>query len=223
MEWQDKLKKFADRLASTGHQSDLYNPYRGRGGPAKRANLVRYLTLLRVQMPTHLLVGEAIGYRGGRMTGIPFTSEDLMLNGTRHPTCLGAWQGFRRAQFRGSPWREASATIVWETIQAIKPLPILWNALPFHPHLANQRLSNRTPKVSELDYGMTFLPPLLELFPDVCLIAVGRRAETALVRHNYAHTAVRHPSHGGKRDFMAGIKMLLSTSSLEAGHGKNCS
>ena len=203
------IEKFVKQLATVAHRPDLYNPYRGHGGPIRRANLIRYLTLLRQSSSGHILVGEAIGYRGGRMTGIPFTSEDLMLNGALPHAVLGASQGYRRVPSRGPLWREASASIVWSTIRNQPALPILWNALPFHPHVANQRLSNRTPRVNELDLGIPYLSALLTLFPGSRLIAVGRRAETALRRHGYDHVAIRHPSHGGKRDFVAGIRKYL--------------
>ena len=45
----------------------------------RRHNLTRYLSAMEQSRPTLLLVGEAPGYRGCRLTGIPFTSSHTLV------------------------------------------------------------------------------------------------------------------------------------------------
>jgi hypothetical protein len=51
------------------------NPYWGSDGEARLHNLRTYLTYLMQVRPSMVLVGEAPGYRGARVSGLPFTSE----------------------------------------------------------------------------------------------------------------------------------------------------
>src|ERR1700686_914191 len=117
-----------------------------RGNAIRRGNLRRYLEELDATGPRLLLVGEAVSYRGGRLTGIPFVSETVMLGGVdlaNGARALGADRGYRKADLTTRMSTEASATMVWGTIRNIEPLPLLWNAFPFHPFLAGNPLSNR--------------------------------------------------------------------------------
>jgi hypothetical protein len=102
-----------------------------RGNAIRRRNLRLYLEELDAIGPRLLLVGEAVSYRGGRLTGIPFVSETVMLcgvdlaNGSR---VLGAERDYRKADLSTRVSTEASATMVWGTIRDIEPIPLLWNA-----------------------------------------------------------------------------------------------
>ena len=69
------LRSFVDDLARAEIGS-TFNQY--AASPLRRARLAAYLSL-RASART-LLVGEAAGYRGARVSGIPFTSE-RQLNG----------------------------------------------------------------------------------------------------------------------------------------------
>jgi uracil-DNA glycosylase len=104
--------------------------------------------------------------------------------------------------------REASATIVWQTIGHWQPLPLLWNIFPFHPYQPGKPQTNRTPTASEIAAGRPFLNHLLQLFPQVNLVAVGKKASAGLARWGMEHTAVRHPSHGGTKQFQAALNQL---------------
>jgi hypothetical protein len=157
-----------------------------------------------------LLIGEAVSHRGGRLTGIAFVSETVMLAGveTRCGRVLGADQGFRKATAGPRLSTEASATMVWGTIREILPLPLLWNAFPFHPFHEGEPESNRVPSASELLIGQRFIEQLLRLFRFEQIVAIGNQASLSLTRLSIEHTKVRHPSMGGKNQFVAEMARL---------------
>ena len=159
-----------------------FNFYRdGDGAAARRQRLCAYLES-REAAPL-LLVGEAAGHRGARVSGIPFTSE---------------------RQLTGRGPAEATATIVRRTLADLdlEEQTLCWNVVPTHPHLPGQPASNRRPSRAEIDASRGFLE---ELARDRRVIPVGRLAEREL-----GAPGVRHPSHGGAEAFRDGLRRLLA-------------
>lgn len=185
-----------------------------QGNAVRRRNLRLYLTELAAIGPRMLLIGEAVSYRGGRLTGIAFVSETVMLGGvdTASGRVLGADRGYKKATPGPKLSTEASATMVWGTIAAIRPLPLLWNAFPFHPFHPGEPDSNRVPSAAELLLGETFIQRLLKLFPIAQIVAIGNQASLSLTRMDIDHEKVRHPSQGGKNLFVAGMARLSQAS-----------
>jgi len=179
-----------------------------RENAVRRHNLRLYLEQLDAIGPRALLIGEAVSHRGGRLTGIAFVSEAVMLSGvaTRNGLVLGGDQGYRKATSGPKLSTEASATMVWGTIRDIDPLPLLWNAFPFHPFHPGQPLSNRVPTAAELEIGSHFIAQLTRLFAFDLIIAVGNQASSSLTRMGITHEKVRHPSMGGKLQFVEGVR-----------------
>lgn len=185
--------------------SHAFNPYtewnpalEASDAPRIRlANLARYL---REREGARIaLIGEAPGYRGCRFTGIPFTCETQLraLGNTR----------YRTTSPRGD-YDERSARDVWRAIGARDDV-IFWNAFPWHPHRPDQPLSNRQPSATELRAGCFALKLFLEWKRPERIIAIGRAAERALRMVGAEAVYVRHPSHGGRRDFESAIHSLI--------------
>lgn len=188
----------------------LFNPYAGASVAAvRRANLALYLRRMADHQPRLLLLGEAPGYRGCRLTGVPFTSEFVLLTEPTPFGLFGASAGFRPTGPAGAPRREATATIFWQTVAEFEAPPLLWNALPFHPFLIGNELTNRTPSLSELAMGEGFVNELLAAFHIDRIIAVGRKAAEAASRWGIPATRVRHPGHGGKGAFRRELAAAL--------------
>lgn len=128
-----------------------------------------------------LLVGEAAGYRGARISGVAFTSE---------------------RQLTGAGPAEATATIVHRVLAelGIEDDVLLWNVVPTHPHRLGEPASNRRPSATEIAAARPFLD---ELAVGRKVVPVGRVAEAAL-----GIEGIRHPSHGGAVAFRAGLARL---------------
>jgi uracil-DNA glycosylase len=167
---------FVERLAEADIGATFNFYRRGRGAELRRARLGSYLDARR--RARIILVGEAPGYRGARISGVPFTSE---------------------RQLSGSGPAEASASIVHRVLAelGLEEAVLLWNLVPTHPHRPDLPRSNRPPTRGEIAAGRRFLD---ELAPDRRVLAVGRRAERELGK-----AYVRHPSHGGGAAFRRGL------------------
>ena len=165
-----------------------------------------------------LLVGEAPGYQGAKVSGIPFTSERLMGEGSIPRIKLED----ARLSTRPRPWSEPSATIVWKTLHelGIAAETILWNAYPWHPHKAGELHSNRTPTPGERESGRPVLLAMLEAFPDARLFAIGRQAEHTLGAMGIAANPLRHPSMGGASAFRSGLRAAMQLGSVRGRNGR---
>jgi len=148
-----------------------FNQY--RDSELRRKRLAAYLADRRGAR--WILVGEAPGHRGARVSGIPFTSE---------------------RQLTGSGPAEATATIVHRVLAELGLARdvLLWNVVPTHPGTAN---ANRPPTSAEIRSGLPFVAALAE---GRRVVPVGRVAERAL-----GIPGIRHPSHGGRKEFRAGL------------------
>lgn len=159
--------------------------------------------------PRLLLVAEAPGYRGMRLTGVPFTSPDLVRAGIDQFELFGESRGYRSPTEYPHIRKEQSGTIVWQTLRENNGLPLIWNAFPFHPHLPGQPLTNRTPTVKELETGLPFLEELIALFHIEEVVAIGNKAFDSLTRLGFSCEKIRHPAQSGKNQFVEGICRIL--------------
>ena len=204
-------------LASAKTAADACNEY-GLTDPnnaIRRANLRLYLQAMAVRLPSILLVMEAPGYRGCRLTGVPVTSRKILLEGVPALNMFGTAAGFRDVDEPGFErvYGEQTATIVWDTLSSLARLPFIWNAFPFHPHKKGQALSNRKPRKAETRLGMELLRQVLDLWQFEQIVAVGNVAHETLSAAAIDCAKVRHPAQGGKNDFVAGLKAIFGADS----------
>ena len=150
------MRALVQRL-SAARIGETYNQY--ADSRLRRQRLERYLEA-RAGTPI-LLVGEAAGYRGARVSGLPFTSE---------------------RQLTGRGPAEATATIVHRVLGALglDEEVLLWNVVPTHPGTAT---SNRAPTWSEIRDGRDFLD---ELARGRRVVAIGRVAARSPARRTCA-------------------------------------
>ncbi|MDQ7030168.1 MAG: uracil-DNA glycosylase [Ardenticatenia bacterium] len=207
----DRLGDFVRMLSEAEMPPHMYNQYAPDTphNAIRRANLRRYLEEMSASRPAVMLVGEAAGYRGCRLSGIPFTSEVIMLAGVPAHDLLGEAKGYRKTTEWPRPVGEQTATIVWRVLASLPQPPLLWNVVPWHPHRPGEPWSNRRPRAEEITLGVPYLVRLAELFNIEQVIAVGRTAAQALERLGWRGDTVRHPAHGGKRDFTRGLRTSL--------------
>jgi hypothetical protein len=189
----------------------VFNPYRqthprhdlAEAPKIRQANLRRFLETF-AEVDT-ILLAEAAGYQGCRFSGVPMTSEDHLVG--PEPVHWALDRGYRRSSTRDRLWREPSATILWEALGKRMDC-LIWNTFPWHPMGKRGPLSNRTPRVPEVEAGLPVLEAIRERYPGAELVAIGRIAERTLLSQRIETHYVRHPAHGGKNDFVAGINAL---------------
>lgn len=166
----------------------------------RRNNLKVYLTKMKNLNPRFLILGEAPGYKGCRLSGIAFTSEKILFENPFFEN--------EQIEFINQPNKlesEMSATIVWSEISGFPTKPLIWNIYPFHPHSVDDIKTNRTPTNTELEEGKGFLKELLQIFDIQKIIALGRKPESQLSEIEIPSAYVRHPANGGKSQFIEGL------------------
>ncbi len=196
------IKKFVENLTSYSSNEETFNMYAGNTSESyiKKQNLESYLSKMLHLKPKILFLGEAPGYKGCRLTGIPFTSENILTNHYFFND-----KDFQLARNTVKPESEATATIVWQQLDNISYIPLLWNIFPFHPHQKEKIFSNRTPRANELKKGKEYFLDLLQIFEIEKIMALGRKAEKHLSDINVPYAYVRHPANGGKKKFIEGL------------------
>ncbi len=143
-----QVEEFVERLASV-RIGATFNFYRdGEGAELRRARLREYLER-HAQTPL-VMVGEAAGCRGARISGIPFMSE---------------------RQLTGTGPAESTATIVRRTLAELGIEAVCWNVVPTHPGTES---TNRRPTAAEVAESLEFLA---EISQGRRVVAVGRLAE----------------------------------------------
>jgi uracil-DNA glycosylase len=212
---EQQINVFIDRLAKLETTSDAYNQfaYGNEFNDIRRANLSRYFQQMWERQPEVMLVMEAPGYRGSRLTGVPVTSRRILLEGVPELNLFGKVNGFQDVPEPGfeAIRGEQSATAVWGTLTALNKIALIWNTYPFHPRKsAAELLTNRAPRRPEVELGKPFIRDLLDLFGCKTVIAVGNVGDESLRQMGIEHFKVRHPAQGGKNEFVSGMTKLLS-------------
>jgi uracil-DNA glycosylase len=217
------------RLLKTSPSGAVFNPWWqideendiGPYAPAIRRKQLAVYFRERLGKARLAIVGEALGYRGGHFTGIPMTSERLLLGRSKRfhikPSDFFSDVKPRRTSKPAKcadGFSEPTATIVWGTLleRGVKPDQfVLWNAFPWHSFDPRRGLlSNRMPNKSERAAGLPVLKAFLELFPCDQVVALGRIAATQLEELNVNAHCIRHPASGGAKLFRQQIAKIVN-------------
>jgi uracil-DNA glycosylase len=193
----------------------------GRNAPVIRRNQLQAYLEKRLRKANVAVIGEAVGYRGGHFSGIPMTSERLL---------LGQSKGFRikprdffsdvKPRRTSKPekcpdgFSEPTATIVWGALLRLGLKPeqfVLWNAFPWHSFDPRRGLlSNRMPNESERSAGLPVLKTFLKLFLCDQVVALGKIAGAQLEKLGVDARYVRHPASGGAKLFRQQIAKIVN-------------
>ena len=209
-------------------QTDQANDIGPRAPVIRRAQLRAYLSE-RVDKARLIVIGEALGYRGGHFSGVPMTSEQILLGKKQaagiNPTDLFAKIRPRRTSRPDKYPRgfyEPTATMVWSRLLQLGFGPrefVIWNAFPWHSF--NPRvglLSNRAPNKTERSAGLPVLEAFLELFQPDQVVALGKIAGAQLEQLEVTARCVRHPASGGARLFQEQIARVLRQPVMQTAH-----
>lgn len=230
----DTVESFIDELVNYPQLPDVFNPWRefnpdydiGQNAPhVRKKNLTKYLEQ-RVPHAEYLLVAEALGYQGGRFSGIALTSERILIGKYKNIPSSLVYESIEKKERTSNPkadlkkasrkshgFAEQTATIVWDFLinhNLDVNKVILWNIFPFHPFDRFEGpLSNRTPNVDELAIGIQFVKKLVALNPNAKVVAIGEHSHKTLTQHSIENYHVAHPANGGAQEFRSEFKTYL--------------
>ncbi|MBX7482030.1 uracil-DNA glycosylase [Qipengyuania qiaonensis] len=200
-------KTFVSALAAAKLPS-VFNPWRDRcsihdrrdAAARRRSNLQGMLEAALDAHVETIWIARDLGYRGGRRTGVPLTDEVHLT----HASALMGGIALERAT-QGPEIAERTAAIVWQVLGRIGQPVMLWNVFPFHPHEADDPMSNRCHSRAEREATWPLLQALVSMVQPRRIVAIGRDAHLALAELDTEVTAIRHPSYGGQREFIDGM------------------
>lgn len=203
-QWMTEL----DNLHCPSDAEFLYDPLT-EDGRIRRGNLQRYLTLIAAGPPPFMLLGEAPGYRGSTVTGVPLMSAREAAARPGLLTGNPSGDGFRVPPTTTQGW-ESTSGAVWRALSERQGrIPLMWSTYPHHPFLGDDPATNRRPRPEEIRSGIRIALSLAELMGVDTFVAMGRVAERALAAQNKVAQAVRHPAQGGARTFADQMREIL--------------
>lgn len=237
---KDSVNRFIDKLVAYEGSTTVFNPWRdynpvldvSKEAPKWRREQLEAYLKARLARCGYLIIAEAVGYQGGRFSGIAITCERMLLgfhNEVKPSMILPAGMGKRTSRAdsplnlnnkqRSEGFNEPTDTVVWSALleNGISPYDaILWNIFPFHPHAANEPLTNRTPTETEIVAGGLFADEMLSMIeefgnakPIIC--AVGRKSADILAHQGIVAHALRHPANGGAKQYREQFKSVISS------------
>ena len=175
-------------------------------------------------------MAEAVGYQGGRFSGIAITCERMLLD--KHKTIRAKDITTIQLERTSSPtssllkgtqqkdgFNEPTDTVVWSAIveKGINTYDtLLWNIFPFHPHKDGNPLTNRTPTDREQQLGWEYTKRLLDLHielggADPLVLAVGQKSADTMGKFGLSAIGLRHPANGGANLYRQGFSEAVDT------------
>lgn len=199
-----RLEKLLKKLAEYPSSNTVANPYLDKYAVDNLRHYFEYM--LNQRGKRILLVGEAPGHRGCRITGIPFTSGKAFQN-IQHPLLVALKDKIQLPCVEA----ESTATIVWNYLSKKETTPLFWNSFPFHPHSKGKIHSNRAPTDEEVRFGAQILSELHQIYKPELVAGIGRKGGVALkqIFPGQSFNYIRHPSNGGKSQFIEGMNSII--------------
>lgn len=209
------------------HAENVFNPWVETDGVAdigiqapaiRRVNLTAYLSLRK--SAEYIFMAEALGYQGGHFSGVALTCERMLLgyHAVKPEQIFADYQPQRtsnpellKGMVKDKGFNEPTDTVVWGALleQGLDPFKVvMWNIFPFHPHLTDDMLSNRTPTEQELLTGYKYFELLRKMYPNAKIVAIGKKCGDTLKKFGVKCLDVPHPSMGGANRFREAIKKL---------------
>lgn len=207
-------RSFVTALSEIGLEG-VFNPYRNRcevhdlaDAPAvRRRNLRTYLTAIEQLGVDTIWMGRDLGYRGGRRTGLALTDERRL-----DAVALSYPGAAPHKATKGPVVAERTAAEIWAILERLDQRPLLWNVFPFHPHEANNQLTNRKFTARELAAVSELNNTLIKWLGIRRIICIGQDAAKYAQSFGINVECVRHPSYGGITDFRRGMKEIYGDS-----------
>ena len=200
----NSINRLLQKLVKYPNSDIVANPYHEKYA---LNNLRHYFEYMFSQSGQRiLLVAEAPGYKGCRITGIPLTSGKVFQD-ISHPLLLALKDKIQLPYIES----EKTATIVWEYLSTKKTTPLFWNSFPLHSHNQGNISSNRTPNKSEIKYGSEILRELYRIYQPEVVAGIGQKG-LAVLQQTFPEQSfdyIRHPSYGGKRQFIEGMNNII--------------
>lgn len=215
-------EQFVSDLARV-NLDNVFNPYSDTcpihdrvDAPAiRRRNLSSFLACSINARVRTMWIGRDLGYLGGRRTGLALTDE------VRLSTCASNFSELAlRQATEGQPIGERTASVIWGVLNQVNEPVFLWNAFPLHPHVKDKPMTNRCHTRSERMACKPLFFRLLDMLRPEIVVAIGNDAADALTDMGVASRRVRHPSYGGKRDFIRGMGAIYDLPDEQCTQGR---
>ena len=207
-----RIAEFIAKITNRETTDNVFNQY---SNPIQHNNLFFYLNQALQNKVEILLLGEATGFNGCRNSGIPFTAT-YNVKKSRHFRNLRSSIFLQELKEK----REQTSTIFHDFLNKnpdIFKKIVLWNVVPFHPHELTGLETNRTPNKQEIAEGREYLLDLFQIFGFKQYYPIGNIADDSLKELKAENSIIpfdffkiRHPSHGGKADFIKGMRKIFN-------------